>query len=361
MRDPLVTVFMPVHNRASLVRPAIESVLAQTFTDFELLVIDDGSTDESLEVVRSVRDARLRLVVQESNRGTPKTRNHGLDLARGRYLALLDSDDVALPRRLERQVRFLDARPDIAAVGSWAIGVSRAAGRARTLLVRVTEPRAIRARIPFVSCFKNPTMMVRTEVLRGFRYREEFSVCQDIDVWARMSTRHALANLPAFLVRYRGGGGSHADLERTRRMRILVIRDCLDQMDLSYSSDDLDRHERLRNTRGLRPNAEFLHDTRDWLEELVSANRRAHAYPEPQFAEAAAERWMLVCLAALRARVVPPKLSSRSPLGGQGADVLRTYLRSARDFWRGQTFGDEGASNAALEAGANETKEHLSE
>ena len=339
MNEPLVTVFMPVYNRAELVRASIDSVLAQTFGDFELLVIDDGSTDESVDVIRSYRDPRVRLVVHEKNQGTPRTRNHGLELARGRYVALLDSDDIALPRRLERQVRFLEEHRDVAGVGSWAIGTNRA-GKARRLLVRVTEPRAIRARIPFVSCFKNPTMMVRADVLRTFRYREEFGVCQDIDAWARISTRHALANLPAFLVRYREGGGSHRDPERTRRMRILVIRDCVDQLGISYDEQDLARHERLRNTRALRPDRELMDGVRDWLERLVVANGRARAYPEPEFTEAAAERWTLARLAALRAGLTTNAPSKDSPLRGRRTAFMQTYARAIRAY----ALGDMNAA-----------------
>jgi glycosyltransferase involved in cell wall biosynthesis len=325
---------MPVFNREGLVAPSIESVQAQTFRDFELLVIDDGSSDRSVEVVRGFKDERIRVVVHEKNQGTPRTRNHGLDLARGKYLAILDSDDIALPERLQRQVAFLEAHPQIAAVGSWAVGTNRR-GHARRALVRVTEPRAIRARIPFVSCFKNPTMTARTDVLRAFRYREEFAVCQDIDMWARVSTQHALANLPAFLVRYRSGGGSHTDSERTRRMRIRVIRDCVEALGVTYDESDLDAHERLRNTRDLRPDRALVLRLRDGLERLVAANRTARCYPEPEFSEAAAERWLLLRLAALRAGIVPANLGRSSPLRRRGAGIIATNARTAGGMVRG--------------------------
>jgi glycosyltransferase involved in cell wall biosynthesis len=322
---PKVTVFMAVYNRADTVRHAIESVLAQTFRDFELLAIDDGSKDASVEIVRSIQDDRIRLVVHETNQGTPRTRNHGLELARGRYLAILDSDDYAYPTRLERQVRYLDENPEVAAVGSWAVGTNRR-GQTRRLLVRVTEPRDIRARIPFVSCFKNPTMTARTDVLRRFGYRAEFPICQDIDLWARISSKHALANLPAFLVRYRGGGGSHSDPELTRQMRMRVIRDCLNELGIAYTDEEVALHESLRNTRRLRADRVVLDRVQDWLERLVAANRTARCYPEPEFTEAAAERWLLANLAALRSGTVPYPARSRV-LGPHVFDSVATYSR----------------------------------
>src|SRR4051812_9656174 len=114
--SPKVTALIPVYDREPYVGEAIESILAQTFTDFELLVIDDGSTDRSRDIVRSYRDSRVRLGCNANNEGIPKTRNKGLRLARGEYLAFLDSDDWACAERFARQVTFLDTHPDYAAV-----------------------------------------------------------------------------------------------------------------------------------------------------------------------------------------------------------------------------------------------------
>ena len=94
---PRVTVFMPVHNRERTLREAIDSVLGQTYAHFELLLVDDGSKDSSVAIIRSYADPSVRLVVHERNQGIPKTRNHGLELARGEFLAILDSDDVENP------------------------------------------------------------------------------------------------------------------------------------------------------------------------------------------------------------------------------------------------------------------------
>ena len=104
---PTVTVFIPVYNREHYISEAIESILTQSFPNFELLLVDDGSTDRSVEVLRSYDDARIRVVCNEHNLGIPQTRNRGLELARGVYIALLDSDDQACPDRLIKQVAFL--------------------------------------------------------------------------------------------------------------------------------------------------------------------------------------------------------------------------------------------------------------
>src|SRR5262245_55227910 len=117
--SPKVTVVIPVYNREKYVAAAIESILAQTFSNFELLVIDDGSTDGSREVIQSFRDLHVHLVCNETNLGIPRTRNRGIQRAHGEYLAFLDSDDWAYPERLGKQVAFLDSHPEHAAVGAW--------------------------------------------------------------------------------------------------------------------------------------------------------------------------------------------------------------------------------------------------
>ena len=105
----MVSVVIPAYNRERYLADAVDSVLAQTFTDFELLIVDDGSRDRTVEIAKSYRDPRIRLVRHERNRGVAAARNTGVAEARGAYVAFLDSDDVAYPDRLARQVAFLDA------------------------------------------------------------------------------------------------------------------------------------------------------------------------------------------------------------------------------------------------------------
>src|SRR2546427_10183968 len=121
---PKVTVIIPVYNREKYVAESIESILAQSFTNFELLLINDGSTDGSVELMRSYTDPRVRLVGHERNLGIPKTRNKGIQLARGEYIAMLDSDDTALPDRLVKQGAFLDYHKDYVLVGAWAPAIA---------------------------------------------------------------------------------------------------------------------------------------------------------------------------------------------------------------------------------------------
>lgn len=325
---PRVTVFMPVYNREQTLRAAIDSVLGQTYGDFELLLIDDGSKDHSIEIVRSYPDPRIRLVVHEKNQGIPKTRNHGLELARGELLAILDSDDVANRTRLARQVEFLDRYPDIAAVGSWLTRID-ARGRTRGFIVRPTHPDDVRAHILFVSCFKNPAMMARTEVLRRYGYREEFTYCQDIDLWGRISERHRLANLPRFLTRYRSGGESRRDEGLAFRMKTMAARGQLSTLGVRFDEEDLAGHVRLRNVSGLVPTPEFFDWCDQWLARILEQNQRTRSYPEPHLTLAATERWLLVAMRALACRSTPLPRILRAPLRRHAAACVARLAGSA--------------------------------
>lgn len=310
---PRVTVFMPVYNRERTLHAAIDSVLGQTYGDFELLLIDDGSKDSSIEIIRSYTDPRIRLIVHEQNQGIPKTRNHGLELARGDLLAILDSDDVANRTRLARQVEFLDRYPDVAAVGSWLTRID-GTGRTRGLIVRPTRPDDVRAHILFVSCFKNPAMMARTAVMRRYGYREEFTYCQDIDLWGRISEQHRLANLPKFLTRYRSGGESRRDEALAFRMKMMAARNQLATLGVRFDDGDLARHVCLRNVSALVPTPEFLDWSDEWLVRILEQNQRTRSYPEPHLTLAATERWLMIAMRAIACRSAPLRRILHAPL-----------------------------------------------
>lgn len=109
---------MPAYNAEKYLREAIDSILAQTFTDFELIIINDGSTDFTKDIILSYTDQRIRYIENEQNSGICVTLNKGLDAARGRYIARMDSDDISLPRRLEVQVQYMDSHPEIGVAGT---------------------------------------------------------------------------------------------------------------------------------------------------------------------------------------------------------------------------------------------------
>jgi glycosyltransferase involved in cell wall biosynthesis len=202
--EPAVSVVMAVYNGTEFLSEAIESVLGQTFTDFEFIIIDDGSTDGTSDIVDryASADPRLRVYRQEHAR-LAAALNRGIKLARGKYIARMDADDVAYPHRFERQVQFFDKRQDLAVLGG-AFELVGSHGQ-RGVIVRLPEDdAAIKSKLSSANCLAHPTVMVRKDILTEMGgYRGQFVHAEDYDLWLRIAERHVLANLAEPILRYR--------------------------------------------------------------------------------------------------------------------------------------------------------------
>lgn len=198
-QSPGISVLMAVNNGAPWVRQAAESVLAQTAVDLELIVIDDGSTDATPEILARLDDPRVRVERRPAS-GLTRALNRAASLARAPLLARLDADDVALPERLARQRAFLDAHPEVGLLGTGAREVD-ADGREVAVVQPPSEDREIRRALIRRNPFVHSSVMMRQSVLaRAGGYDETLPVAQDYDLWMRMSRLTRLANLPAPLV-----------------------------------------------------------------------------------------------------------------------------------------------------------------
>ncbi len=195
MNAPKVTVMMMVYNAERYLRQAIDSVLGQTFTNFELLILDDAATDHSLEIIQSYSDPRIRLIRNESNRGVAYSRSKVLPLARGEYVAVLDADDVALPERLQVQVSYLDTHPDICLVGS-AYQVINEDGKVETTHSMPTNPLTIRWLLLLGNCIAHSSVMFRREQAQSVGgYDATVYAGEDCDLYVRLAARYQLVNL----------------------------------------------------------------------------------------------------------------------------------------------------------------------
>ncbi len=204
MSTPRITVLLSMHDAARYVRAAVESVLAQSWRDFECIVIDDASTDDSAAIVEALGDPRIRILRQRENIGLTRCLNRGLREARGEFVARQDADDLSSPERFARQVAFLDAHPEVPLVGTQARLVDQH-GHSRGSRDLPLDPGGIR----WLSLFDNPVIhtaaMFRTAVVRDELggYDESFPCCQDYALWARVLERYPVSNLPEHLVTVR--------------------------------------------------------------------------------------------------------------------------------------------------------------
>ncbi len=197
---PNVSVLMSVFNEQRFVGQAIESVLRQTYDDFEFIIINDGSTDRSEEVIGTFDDRRIRYLRNEQRQGLARALNRGIAEARGELVARLDADDAALPHRLNVQAAFLQHHPGYAMVGAQAIVLSEEGNQLCICPVPASEDE-IREQMPTRCCFLHSTVMFRRDaVMEVGNYRPLFQFAQDYDLWLRLGERYPLANLAEPLI-----------------------------------------------------------------------------------------------------------------------------------------------------------------
>lgn len=202
--DPAVSVVMSVYNGGRYLSEAIESILCQTFKNFEFIIIDDGSEDDSLELIKKYMAADDRIVlISRANKGLPCSLNEGINIAKGEFIARMDADDVAYPQRLEKQIGYMRANAAVGILGTWARTIEHGA-KSRIIKLPVNDGH-MRSLLIFTPCFIHPTVVMRRKVLveNNLRYNEAFSNSQDYELWSRLEEVTEIANLAEVLLGYR--------------------------------------------------------------------------------------------------------------------------------------------------------------
>jgi len=211
VKIPAVSVCMAAYNAQPYLRETLDSVLAQTFEDFELVFVDDGSADKTLAIAQeyAARDSRIRVFAQENNRGLIENRNRTIREARAPLVAVVDADDCLHPERLQRQVAYLNAHPEVGALGA-AVGFVSDEGRSEPTQALYLEDAPIRFFMRLLPSLWNTTTIYRRELLDDYdTYRAQFSAgAEDYDLWSRLLPKTLFANLPEALVTVRLHGSS---------------------------------------------------------------------------------------------------------------------------------------------------------
>ncbi|WP_404445978.1 glycosyltransferase [Sutcliffiella horikoshii] len=203
MYQPQVTVFIPVYNSEKNIKECINSIIDQTYKNLEILIVDDGSTDNSLDIINSFNDNRIRLIRNNENKGIPYTRNLGLQEAKGKYLAVMDSDDIAFLNRIEVQVKFMEKNKDIDVLGS---NYQLIGGKFnKKVISKFTIDQEIKAGLIFLNRICNSTAFIRLESINNFKikYNPSYFVVQDYDFFVQVSKIGKLFILPEILIKYR--------------------------------------------------------------------------------------------------------------------------------------------------------------
>lgn len=206
MTTPTISVLMPVYNAQRFLKRAIESVLAQTFTNFELLIINDGSTDKSVSIIESFQDPRIRLVHNQKNSGVIHTLNMGILLAQGKYIARMDADDICFPERFEKQVSYLELHPETAVLASRIIQINADEDELShwDMDFKVLTREQIYIASAKANCIAHPSVMMRRAIAQIYLYNKKQKGSEDWDLWMRLlSDGQHIDKLPQYLLKYR--------------------------------------------------------------------------------------------------------------------------------------------------------------
>ena len=199
--SPFVTVLMGVYNAATHLHESIDSILHQTFTDFEFLIYNDGSTDNTAEIVRSYSDPRIIFFDNSVNRSVSPNMNEGIDRARGRYIVRMDGDDIAHPERIAKQLAYMEAHPEVGLCGS----AVRYIGASKAIKLVPIDNRTIQYTMWLQNSFFQPAVIIRTQVLleNNLRYNSDYECAEDYKLWADMCGVTEVHNLSEVLLDYR--------------------------------------------------------------------------------------------------------------------------------------------------------------
>ncbi len=291
-----VTVFMPVYNGEKYLDEAIQSVLNQTYPNFHFLIINDGSTDRSKQIISSYRDERIQLIHNQTPSGLKNVRNQGLQEAKGEYFAPIDCDDVWSPKKLEKQVEFLESHPEFSFIGSRAQFIDENGNIQGTLWRYTFSPKKIAPFLLFSNYFIHSSILIRRSKIPPEGYQA--TTAEDYDLWVRMSRLGPIWSLPHILVKYRvhteGDTYRQAILsDRTQQQVRKIYLSQLQQLGIDPTPEELDLHTAIckRTCTDLKKEA-------IWLSKLLEANRKSLLYDPNSLIQIILERWLMNCYSA---------------------------------------------------------------
>ncbi|UUV19497.1 glycosyltransferase [Fusobacteria bacterium ZRK30] len=299
----MVTVLMPVYNASEFLRETMDSILDQTYEEFEFLIINDGSTDSSVNIIESYEDERIRLVHNTENIGLIKTLNKGIETAHGKYIVRMDADDIAEKNRIETQVNFMENNSDVAVAGSNGMMFLSNKPMIKKPTDFPTRYSEIRCKLLFESPIMHPAVIMRKSVLLedNYRYRDEYKATEDYGLWMEIAKDHKVVNISQKLLRYRIVSSSITN-QALKRMndRIKIMKKIyilgLDYLGVEYSEDELDIHAEIALSSTLKHFQYTKRSVEKWLSKLIVVNNSTGRFKSEIFNREIAEQYFRVCV-----------------------------------------------------------------
>lgn len=297
MRTPKVTVLMPVYNGEKYLKDAIESILWQDYSDFELLIVNDGSTDQSEKIILSFSDKRIRLVNNGSNIGLVNTLNKGLELAEGEYVARMDCDDISAKNRLSVQVNYMEANTNVAACGSFYYLLLNGKKALADFPIHQDEMNCF---LIFNCPIAHPTVILRMSVIRNqkMKYRPEFLHAEDYDFWSRLTEVASIANVKDALLDYRVHPNQITQNERlqsdkNKSLNAIRLRH-LNLLGLHPTQEEMEIHHIVSDGRKA-IDEKMVVNAETWLLKIIDQNILQKKLNTDYLGKIVMERWLRFC------------------------------------------------------------------
>jgi glycosyltransferase involved in cell wall biosynthesis len=304
-----VTILMAAYNASNYIADSITSVLNQTFQNYELLIINDGSTDNTETVIQSFKDSRIRVIKNEVNRGLIESRNIALKEAKGNFIAILDSDDIAMPDRLEKQLNAFRNNPELAVVGSRALIIDESGNETGENLAVFTDIDKIKITLFFENTIIHSSTMIKTEIFREVNGYQGDTLIEDYDLFYRISQKYAIKNLEDYLVKYRIHG-TNISIQK---------RDQLDQALYNLKIRQLNQFELNVESKYIAILLTNFRDGNYTLEEnfhilalLKEKNKQLNIYKQEAFSNELFNKWFELVIG--RGKIKTIKLLFKKPL-----------------------------------------------
>ena len=199
-KQPLISVIMSTYNEEKYIEASLNSLLNQTFKDFEIIIVDDASTDHTRQLIQGLQDERIHLLCNEENHGLTKNLNKALQYAKGRYIARMDGDDIAFPRRFEKQYQYMEAHTDTMLVSCY----TKSFGDSDLVFALPDKNEVLKVRMLIRPVFAHPGFMMRRELIEaGYQYNEEYRTAQDYEFASRVAEKYKIGLVPEVLLFYR--------------------------------------------------------------------------------------------------------------------------------------------------------------
>ncbi len=293
---PKVSVIMPAYNGGKYIAKAIESVLNQTLKDIELIIIDDGSTDNTVDIIKKYTDPRIRFFQNEKNEGISVTSNKAIQASLAPYIAPLDQDDITDLKRLETEFNFLEKHPDFGFVGGWISLMGEYSESLRTTHKSFLPPEKIPATLLFINCFDNGSTLIRKSALPQGEVYRNMSPAQDYDLWLRIDKKWKMWNMPHIFLHYRIHENNTSTTRRTKRKEVVrvMLKEALMRLGLEPTEEEI----RLHCTNDMyygEDLASFFEMREAWLQKLELQNNTVRYYEPKIFEQVVAERWLNTC------------------------------------------------------------------